>query len=510
MSAAITHISRLWPLLDARVARTPNAPFVIDGATGGSHSFAAVRGRAEALAAQLFVAGVRPGDVVAWQLPTRLDTLVLSLALARLDVIQNPVLHLYRERELTALLSQSRPRWLVVPGAEPACDYPALAARVAPEVGAQVLVLGDPLPDSHLGVLPAVPTAARDHGWIYCTSGTTSMPKGVIHTDASLIAGGLALADAIDLHGGDLGAIAFPFAHIGGSMYLVMLLALGIPALLLERFVPAEAAALMTTHGVTVAGGSTAHYQAFLDLQRQHPGTPVLPGVRMFVGGGASKPAQLYYAVLREMGIPIIHSYGMTESAMVASNRAGDDDQALAHSDGRPVAGMEIRLVTGDGNPAAPGEEGEIQIRGTCLCRGYLDVSQTRAAFTADGYFRTGDLGRLDTRGYLSLTGRLKDIIIRKGENISAREIEELLLLHPAVAEAAVIGLPDASRGERVCAVVVPRGAAPDLGEFCDFLRGQGLIKQKLPEQLEVVACLPRSEALGKVAKQELRARFAG
>ncbi len=173
---------------------------------------------------------------------------------------------------------------------------------------------------------------------------------------------------------------------------------------------------------------------------------------------------------------------------------------------------MEIRITDERGEPLPYGVEGEVRLRGEAVCRGYLDPAASAAAFDADGFLITGDLGRLQESGHLTLTGRLKDIIIRKGENISAKEIEDLLHTHPGVADAAVIGLPDAERGERVCAVVerAPGAVAPTLAELSALLRSAGLSVHKVPEQLEVVDALPRNETLRKVLKYKLRERFGG
>jgi non-ribosomal peptide synthetase component E (peptide arylation enzyme) len=197
---------------------------------------------------------------------------------------------------------------------------------------------------------------------------------------------------------------------------------------------------------------------------------------------------------------------------MITMGSPRDTEEQLAHTEGRPPESMEIRVAAPDGRPAAPGEDGEILLRGPAVCRGYTDPELTRAAFDAEGFLRTGDVGHLRADGHLVLTGRLKDIIIRKGENVSAREVEELLHRHPAVRDVAVIGLPDPVRGERVCAVVEPAGGAapPTLAALAEFLRAAGLMPQKIPEQLELVDRLPRNATLGKVVKQALRERFAG
>ena len=187
-----------------------------------------------------------------------------------------------------------------------------------------------------------------------------------------------------------------------------------------------------------------------------------------------------------------------------------DPDDKLAETEGRPTAHVDLKVVTLEGKPAGPDEEGEIRVKGRQVFRGYVDASLDADAFDEDGYFRTGDLGRQDADGYVVITGRLKDIIIRKGENISAKEVEDLLYTHPKVADVAVIGLPDPQLGERCCAVVASRDPADALGfeEMVSFLREQGLMNQKIPEQLELVDTVPRNPS-GKILKHVLREQYS-
>ena len=187
-----------------------------------------------------------------------------------------------------------------------------------------------------------------------------------------------------------------------------------------------------------------------------------------------------------------------------------DPDDKLAETEGRPTAHVDLKVVTLEGKPAGPDEEGEIRVKGRQVFRGYVDASLDADAFDQDGYFRTGDLGRQDADGYVVITGRLKDIIIRKGENISAKEVEDLLYIHPKVADVAVIGLPDPKLGERCCAVVASRDLADALSfeEMVSFLREQGLMNQKIPEQLELVDTVPRNPS-GKILKHVLREQYS-
>ncbi|MGW7524897.1 class I adenylate-forming enzyme family protein [Streptomyces sp. NPDC054783] len=486
----------LWDLLARRADLTPDRPVLLQG--DRRLTFGGLRARAERVAAGLYDMGVRPGTVVAWQLPTRVETAVLSFALARLGAVQSPVIPFYRDREVGFALRGSKAEFFAVPGVWRGHDHTEMARRL----GAKgVFEAYDDLPEGDPAALPAPPAEGTSVRWIYWTSGTTSDPKGVLHTDRSLIAGGSCLAHALRLAPDDVGSIAFPYAHIGGPDYLVMLLLYGFPAVMFEHFALPEALAEYRRHKVTVAGGSTAFYSLFLAEQRRQPDEKLIPTLRLLAGGGAPRPPELYHAVVREMGVRLTHGYGMTEVPMITMGDPEDTPQNLAATEGRPPAGMEIRVA-----------DGEIRLRGEAVCQGYLDPAQTAAAFDPDGFLRTGDLGHVTDSGHLVLTGRLKDVIIRKGENISAREIEDLLAAHPLVADAAVIGLPDTERGELVCAVVEqPPGAGGlTLPEVVSYLRSSGLSVHKLPERLEVVEALPRNDTLRKVLKYKLRERFAG
>ncbi|MGW4867236.1 class I adenylate-forming enzyme family protein [Streptomyces chartreusis] len=493
---ALSSSRTLWDLLAARADLSPDRPVLLQD--DRTLTFGALHARAERVAAGLYDMGVRPGTVVAWQLPTRIETALLSFALARLGAVQSPVIPFYRDREVGFALRESKAEFFAVPGVWRGFDHTEMARRL----GAKgIFEAYDSLPDGDPAVLPPPPAEGTSVRWIYWTSGTTSDPKGVLHTDRSLIAGGSCLGHALRPTSADVGSIAFPYAHIGGPDYMVMVLLYGFPTVLFEQFAMPDALAGYRRHGVTIAGGSTAFYSMFLAEQRRQPdGAKAVPTLRLLAGGGAPKPPEVYHAVVREMGVQLTHGYGMTEVPMITMGAPDDTAENLATTEGRPPREMEIRIV-----------EGEVRLRGEAVCRGYLDPAQTAAAFDEDGFLRTGDLGHLTAGGHLVLTGRLKDVIIRKGENVSAKEIEDLLHRHPAVGDVAVIGLPDPERGERVCAVVEQPAGAPELTleALTSYLRGEGLSTHKLPEQLEVVDALPRNETLRKVLKYKLRERYS-
>jgi cyclohexanecarboxylate-CoA ligase len=511
-SEIVTGARTMWELVERRAEASPHHPMLIapdDSVT----TFGELRDRSERVAAGLQTMGVRDGSMVSWQLPTRVDTVVLSMALSRLGAVQNPIIHLYREREIGFALRQTGAGLFVIPGTWRDTDFAALADRALEGATErpEIVSTQDGLPEADPALLPPPPRGTPPESapirWIYYTSGSTADPKGVQHTDQTLIAGGWGLARALDMKPDDVGSIAFPFAHIAGPDYLVTMLSIGFPAVLVEAFSVPDVLPLFGRHGATMVGGSTAFYVAYLAEQRKNPSRPILPSLRLMSGGGAAKPPEVHFEVRDEIGgRGVVHGYGMTEVPMISNGSPHDTDEQLANTDGKPVEGADVRIVTLDGRPAAADEEGEVRVKGPMVFHGYTDPALNEDAFDDEGYFRTGDLGRLRADGHLTLTGRLKDVIVRKGENISAKEIEDLLYTHPKVVEVAVIGLPDAERGERVCAVVqVADDVEPlDLDQVVIFCREAGLMTQKIPEQLEIRSEWPRA-GTGKIVKKTLR-----
>src|SRR4051794_25100681 len=300
MSENLLEAPTIWDLVRRRAEISGDAPMLLDPA-GRRVSWTQFAALAERTAAGLLAQGIGPGTKVTWQLPTRIDSVVVSMALARLGAVQNPVLHLYREREVGAVLRQSRPAFFCVPGIWRDRDYGAMAKSLAAEQTPSpvVLELGEDLPEADAGSLPPPPTSGTEMRWVYYTSGTTSEPKGAQHSDQTLMAGGRGLAAALDMSADDLGSIAFPYSHIAGPDYLLMMLSAGFGAVLVEAFAPADAVAAYRELGVTMCGGSTAFYQMFLTEQRKSPEDKVIPTLRLMSGGGAPKPPELFYDVQR-------------------------------------------------------------------------------------------------------------------------------------------------------------------------------------------------------------------
>ena len=501
----------LWGLVEARAAATPDAVMLIDE-RDRTMTFAEYRDACERAAAGLFAQGVRTGDTISWQIPTWIETLVLMSALSRLGVRQVPLLPIYREREMSFCLRQAHVKTLYVPGTWRGYDYVALAERVREKIGSfDIEVLDHVLPAGDPAMLPPPPSPedAHEQRWVYYTSGTTSDPKGAQHTDHTSIASGIAFNVAQGPRPDDRYGVAFPFTHVGGLGNLCAVLNAGFSLVITEFFDPPVSVELFRRHGCTMVGGGPIFFKIFLDEQRKQPGVPILPKLRFMTGGGAPMPPELHYEVKREMGgMGCANGWGMTESCITAINDPRDTDEHIAETSGKPIPEVEVRVVLADGTDAPAEIDGELRIRGERVFKGYLDDALNETAFDADGWFCTGDVGHLTRDGYVVVTGRLKDIIIRKGENISAKEVEDLLYAHPDIADAAVIGLPDRDSGERVCAVVtMHKGRTLTLADLTRYCKEAGVMRQKIPEQLEVVDSLPRN-ATGKVLKHELRARF--
>ena len=518
MAQRLTSFTSLWDLVAQRADDTPAARFVVDE-NGRTLTFSELRDASLRAAAALHAMGIGEGDVVSWQLPTWIEAMVLVGGLARLGAVQNPILPIYRDREVGFVVREAGAKLLVVPGEWRAFDYGAMARSLD---GPQVLEIhrGDVL-DGDVSSLPPAPAGGvsfspgeRRDGplrWLFYTSGTTADPKGARHTDNTVAASAYAMVDAFDLTADDRNALVFPFTHIGGIGWLFAGLMAGCPHVIVEGFVPDTTIPVLERERVTIAGAGTVFHLAYLAAQRAAPDRRLFPETRVFVGGGAAKPPRLHYEVKEELGgIGISSGYGLTECPILSIARIDATDEQLANTEGSLCLGVDVRVVTLDGAVAARGEEGEIRVKGPNLCLGYTDPALDADGFDADGYFRTGDLGIVRTDDHVVITGRLKDVIIRKGENISAKEVEDLLFTHPGIADAAVIGLPDLASGERACAVVVPGDPAnpPTLAELVEFCKGEGLMVQKIPEQLEIVDVLPRNPT-GKVLKHELRKLYS-
>jgi len=506
----------LWQLIERRAAESPDATMAVDD-QGRSLMFAEYLDRCLRCAAGLSEQyGVGEGTAVSWSLPTWLESFILVGSLARLSARQNPIIPIYREREVGFVADQTGAQLIVVPSVWRGFDYGQMANTIAAaHPDTEVFVCEQTLPDGNPDNLPpppAIPATAADAParWVFYTSGTTADPKGAQHTDISVLASALAMSECLDLTPEDISGLVFPFTHIGGIGWLMAVLISGCRVVISESFDPAATPALLARNDVTLAGSGTPFHMAYLAAQRAAPEKVLFPKVRAFPGGGAPKPPQLHHDLKNEVGgVGIVSGYGLTEAPIVFMATCSDPDEKLAQTEGRATPEVICKVVALDGKVVGPGIEGELRVKGPQLMRGYLDGALDAEAFDEEGFFRTGDLGVLDKDGYLVVTGRLKDVIIRHGENISAKEVEDLVYQHPSVADVAVIGLPDPRTGERACAVIALRPDAQGLGldDLRNFLTGKGLRVQSVPEQLEIVDAVPRNPS-GKILKHKLREQF--
>ncbi len=466
--------------------------------------------------------GVRAGDVVAVMLPNRVEFGALIFAINEAGAIYTGIPASYGPREVLQILGQSGARVAVVEEAgalgivrELRDRLPALetvvvlpiepGAEPAPEAGE---LLYDSLLASDDGGARADDHASVCH--IGYTSGTTGAPKGVMNTAQTLesilrnwvehVGGPATIGDPV------VNLVASPVGHHTGFCWGVLISALlGGTAVHLDRWQPEVAVRVMTEQQVTTMFCAPTFVQDLVDVAGAEP---VAQGsVKMILVAGAPIPRSLADVAGRVLDCVICPAWGMTEYAIAVSwaPRLG---AAAQQTDGAPVAGAEVRVVSSDGEPAAPGEVGDLQMRGAGLFIGYHDQPEENARAFAGGWFSTGDTATVDDDGLVRLVGRSKDIVIRGGENIPVVEVESLLYDHPKVRDLAIIGVPDERLGQRACAVVVP---VPDeeltLDELCGHLLGQGLSKRFLPERLELVGALPKT-ASGKIRKLELRERF--
>lgn len=492
-----------WTLIAEAAQRQPNRSLLADD-YGRSLSARQLHDAACATAAAFAQRGIGAGTVVSWQLPTTLETVVVMAALTRLGAVQNPIIPILREREVGFITGQLATEFLVVPELWRGFEHGELARSLASDRGFEVITvdLATPpragelrLPRANADALTALPAPGTNTQWIYYSSGTTAAPKGIRHTDAAVIAGSRGMVDAMGITSSDVDPIAFPISHIGGAAMVAAALMTGMRLVLFDAFDPAATPLAIAAHRPTFLGTATPFFVAFLDAQRASGDRPLFGSLRGCIAGGAPITAELGRQVRETFGMPgIANAWGMTEFPVATSPSLAAPPDVLDYTVGAPVPGVSVRVV-----------DGELRLKGPQCFLGYADAALDADAFDKDGWLRTGDLGLIDPDGNVRVTGRIKDAIIRNAENVSALEIENVLATHPAVADVAVIGVPDRSAGERVCAVVVPAsGTGVSLESLVQHCYSSGLSRYKYPERLVIVDALPRNQ-FGKVIKKELR-----
>ena len=510
-------------LLTEAVAKTPDKVSIVadraDREQAVRLTYRELESRANRAATSLLRLGVGRGDIVTVQLPNWWEFVVTAFACSKIGAVMNPVMPILRERELVYILNFCKAKVFIVPKTYRGFDYAAMAQGMRgdlPDLQHVIVVDGDGPDSFERALLASDPgklppgLAPDDMSVLMFTSGTTGEPKGVMHTSNSLIACCKALSGRFGLDSSDVMLVASPVGHMTGYAAIVLLsVYLGGTMILQDVWEPKHGVSLMAREGVTYTAASTPFLNDICEAVKA--GAPHPKDLRSFLCGGAPIPSVLIERAANELGLKVCSLWGMTEilsGTLTEPSRAGEKS---ATTDGRALDGMEVRIVDPDGKPMPAGQSGRLLVRGAQMFKGYYQRPELNT-FDSEGWFDSGDLAYMDEDGYIRISGRVKDILIRGGENVPVVEVENLLYKHPAVAAVALVGFPDARLGERGCAFIVPRpGSTIDLAAVQAYLSDCKMAKQFWPERVEAIADLPRT-ASGKIQKfklKEIAAAFA-
>ncbi len=519
----------LTDYLDEAVASAAGRPAIVTYRMAeGSHdslSYAELNENVTRMAAGLAGLGVAKGDVVSCQLPNWWQMTALHLACIRIGAVLNPLMPIFREHELRFMLAQAESKVFVVPGVFRGFDHAAMARGLKAELTAleQVLVVGGEGPDSFENTLleraweRETDTAelfrerrpgGDDVVQLLYTSGTTGKPKGVMHTSNTLMSHIRPFATRLGLGNDDTVFMPSPLAHQLGFLYGLMLpVYLQATAVLQDTWKPAEAVDIIRAERPSLMLGSTPFLADIAEQAEAHG--PDLQSLKLFMCAGAPIPSPLVEKAARNLPTRIISAWGMTENGAVTTTRPGDAPSRAVHTDGLPLPFMELKVTDLEGNTLPPGQEGPLYVRGASLFVGYFKQPELYG-LDAEGWFPTGDLARLDEQGYVRITGRSKDVVIRGGENIPIVDIENALYQHPAIQAVALVGRPDERLGERLCAYVTLKEGVESLTltDVTAFLSERQVTRQYQPEFLVVLDELPRTPS-GKIQKFKLREQAA-
>lgn len=517
----------LFGLVEAQAAVRPDKVFGTDSST--SLTYAELRDRARALAVGLRRRGIGPGDRVVVQMPSWTEFFVIAAAIARIGAVIVPVMPIYRDDEVRFIVETAGAKAAFTALTYRRFDH----ARMFTELAATSATLESVIALRPDGELPAGAVAYDDVPVevgaaeadaeigvgvgpdepfvIVFSSGTTSRPKGCLHTFNTMACGARLLGRGWAYTEDDVQFGPSPVTHTTGlvTSYLLPLVHGG-ASHLMEHWEPNEGLERIRRFGCTACVSATTFLQMVLDVY--DPAVHDASSMRFWTSAGAPIPGSFVESARAALpDLAVLSLYGRTENITTTMCAIDDDPARSVSSDGKALPHQEVRIVDEHGHEVPRGEEGDIAYRGAMNCLEYVgQPEQTAAGYTADGFHRSGDLGRMDEDGYVRVTGRTKDIVIRGGMNISVRQVEDALTAHPAVAAVALVGMPDRQLGERVCCYVVLRAghAVLTLDDIREFLLGQGLAIQKVPERLEVVTELPTT-ATGKIQKHVLRADIA-
>lgn len=475
------------------------------------------------LAMAMQAAGLKPGDTLSFQLPNIPESVLVAIAASICGLVINPIVPIYRDRELSFILKDAQTRIAFIPGRYRNFDFPEMFASLRRDLPKleHVICIGaeGELPQGfmHFDAFtetgkPGTPTIAEvspsETKILLYTSGTTGNPKAVRHSHNTLAKALDNGASGWSLSADDLMLMPSPVTHITGYVNGIELpFFTATRALLMESWVVDKAVALIESFGATVCVSATPFLQELINTCRSSGKT--LPGFRLFACGGASVPPALIYEAGEVFSDCVaVRVYGSTEAPLVTVGFPNpEDSQLAAETDGR-IHNYEVRICDDQGNDVGLNAEGEILVRGPAMMLGYVNRDQNDDAFDPDGFFKTGDIGKVLESGAIVITDRKKDIIIRGGENLSAREIEEAILQHPGVSEVAVVAAPHQRLGEGVAAFVVAKdGEAVSLESVLAFMSALKVTKQKWPQHLEITGSLPKTPS-GKVQKEVLRSQL--
>src|SRR4051794_5465300 len=512
--------------LDDVAAATPDKVAFIDPRR--QITYAELRSEVNRCALGLLELGVRPGDVVSFQLPNWIECVVVHFAATRIGAISNPLIPIYREREVGFMVGLAQSKGIVVPQEFRGFDYPAMVASLRADWPAleHVLVVGGPTTDTQTSwqefmetpweeqrdpaELAGLRPDANEVTVLIFTSGTTGEPKGVMHTHNTLLAANAPLPARLGITSDSVFHMASTLAHLTGFLYGARLpVQNGATAVFQDVWDPARFVELVEQHRITYTSAATPFLHDLLAAPNlaEHDVSSL---VRFCCMGAPIPRAMVREARSKLPALVVLGGWGQTENALVTLGIPGDADEKLIDTDGYPWPGMRVRVVDDTGAELPPGTAGRVQVAGPFLFVGYAErLEMARALFDGD-WFDTGDLGTLDAEGYLASSGRTKDVIIRGGENIPVAYVENVLYEHPDVLAVAVIGVPDPRLQERACAcVVLDQGAELTFEQLREFLATKGVAKQYWPESLQVLPELPRTPS-GKIQKFKLRDLVAG
>lgn len=498
-------------LIAERVAERPDVPIIFGSRERSSETTASELLRESyGVAAALHRLGLREGDVLVSQMPNWHEGSLTLLAALHLGLIFVPMVHIYGPAEMAFIINTVGAKAVVVPDRWKKIDYGARIGALGdvPTLEHVIVVGSEPMPgsvtrwadlDCSEMALPSLAAKPDDPWLIMFTSGTTSEPKGVVHTHHSFAAE-IPLFPTAPSPNGGMKLLPLPAGHSAGMIAALRPLLAGDSCLMMDAWDEQLAIELIKRHHPDRAGGVPYTISFLLD----HADELFPNGLIQMSVGAASVPSALMERAERH-GFPGTRTYGSTEHPTISGALPEDPFEKRATTDGKLLPGVQVRLVDDEGCIVGADMPGEIVSMGPELFKGYLDPAQNEAAFADDGWFHTGDIGQLDAQGYLRIVDRKKDIIIRGGENISSKEVEDTLVLHPSVAEAAVVAWPDVRLGERVAAFVRLRTADTlTVEQVADHFKASGIARQKTPERLVVVDDFPRTPT-GKILKTDLR-----